>query len=169
MLTSAWYACFMKHHLELSARWLHTAEEAYIVNTRNNASGTSGESDKYNSSIQLEFTYKAIRSDVEDLPLPHTCTYTHAHTQAPMLMTFVFLRSNDTQNCSLVARPLFSFPSLSEHTARNKMQSESRAAPILHEIKGSIIKRLFWCLLLVWFPDPSCMGGAREGREGSGE
>ena len=22
---------------------------------------------------------------------------------------------------------------------------------------------------LVWFPDPSCMGGAREGKEGSGE
>ena len=92
-------------------------KEAYIANARNNASGTWILT---SCATAVKFTYKA-RSVVEDLPLPHTCrhthTHTHAHTQAPMLMRFVFLRSYDTQNCSLVARPPFSFPSLSKHTA----------------------------------------------------
>ena len=42
--------------------------EAYIANTINDTSGTSGDSDKYNS---FKFTYKA------DLPLPHINTHTH--------------------------------------------------------------------------------------------
>ena len=40
-----------------------------------------------------------------------------------------------------VARSFFSFPSLLVHTARNKMQTESRATPTLHRIEGSIINR----------------------------
>ena len=50
-----------------------------------------------------------------------------------------------TQNCSLIARPLFSFPSLSVHTAINKMQDERRVASTL---LGSIINRtilVFYC------------------------
>ena len=93
----------------------------------------------------FKFTYKAM-IDVEDLPFQHmhvytqdTCTYTHTHMSSYVNETF--LRSCDTQNCSLVARPLFSFSSLSVHTARNKMQSESRATSTLHKIKGGIINR----------------------------
>ena len=59
---------------------------------------------------------------------------THTHKQWDF-----FLRSYGTQNCSLVTRPLFSFPSLSVRAARKKMQSESRATSTLH--KGSIINR----------------------------
>ena len=138
--------------------------EAYIANTRNDASGTSGDSDNCNSFIK--FTYKA-KSDVEDLPLPHTCTHntyarTHTHTHEQLCQGDLFLRSCDTQNCSLIARPLFSFPSLSVialgpgneaisvHTARDKTQSESRATSTLHKIKGSIINRIilvFYCYI----------------------
>ena len=51
--------------------------EAYIANTRNDTSGTSGDSDKPSYAIaSFKFTYKAL-SDVEDLP-SHTCTYTHS-------------------------------------------------------------------------------------------
>ena len=50
--------------------------EAYIANTRNDTSGTSSDSDKLcNSFIQVHIQGK---SDVEDLPLPHT--HTHMHT-----------------------------------------------------------------------------------------
>ena len=144
--------------------------EAYIANTRNYISGTSGDSDKCMQQLHSSsHTRQCVmwKTSPSHTHTQHTCMYTHmhthtcththmhnthahthtcTHTRAPMLRLF-FLRSYDTQNC-LVARPLFSFPSLSVHTARNKMQSESRATPTLHKIKGSIIDRtirVFYC------------------------
>ena len=78
----------------------------------------------------------------------HTCTHTctHTHTSNYVDGTSFPIRSYDTQNCSPVARPCF--PSLSEHTAWNKMQLESRATPPLHELKSSITKitiLVFYC------------------------
>ena len=61
VLTSVWYALQM-HHLELSA---------YIANTRNDRSKTSGDCDKLCNTF-IEF-------DVEDLPPMHTHTHTHTH------------------------------------------------------------------------------------------
>ena len=71
---------------------------------------------------------------------------THTRTRTHMLMglfkinhmiSFIprLVPAYDTQNCRVVARPLFSFPSLSVHTGRNKMQCESRAIQILHKIQ----------------------------------
>ena len=132
------YECTIWSYLQVGYNYM--LREAYIANARNNASGISDNSDKYNSFIQVHTQGKEWCGN---LPLPHT--HMHTHIQAPMLTSLVFLRSYDTQNCSLVSMPLFSFPSLSEHTAQNKMQSESRATPTLHEIKESIIKKLFYC------------------------
>ena len=132
------YECSIWSYLQVSYILLR---EAYIANTRNDTNGTSGD-------WQVQQLHSSSHtSDVENLPRPHM----HTHTQAGMTCQWdFFLRSYDTQNCSLIARPLFSFPSLSVHTARNKMQSESRATSTLHKIKGSIINRtilVFYCFV----------------------
>ena len=142
--------CIIWSYLQVSYILLR---EAYIANTRNDTSGTSGDSDKCNS-LLFEFTY--IQGNEWCDPLPHmhththtrhTCTYTHTHvhdtharthTHKQLCQWDIFVRY-DTQKSSLVAR--FSFPSLSVHTARNKMQSESRVTSTLHKIKGCIINR----------------------------
>ena len=130
------YECSIWSYLQVSYILLR---EAYIANTRNDTSGTSGD-------WQVQQLHSSSHtSDVENLPLPHM----HTHTRAAMPCQWdFFLRSYDTQNCSLVARPLFSLSSLSVHTVRNKMQSESRAISTLHKLKGSIINRtilMFYC------------------------
>ena len=89
-------------------------------------------------------------------PPTHARTYTthmrvhtrhaHTHTHDQLCRWDFFLRSYDTQNCSLVAMPLFSFQSLLVHTARNKFKMHSTST--LYKIKGSIINRtilMFYC------------------------
>ena len=135
------YECTIWSYLQVDYNYM--LREAYIaINARNNASGTSGNFDKYNSFIQVHTQGKEWCGRP---PPPTQHTHTHPSTHADETC---YLRSYDTQNCSLVARPLFSFPSLSGHTAQNnRMQSDSRATPTLREGKGSIIKRLFWCCI----------------------
>ena len=96
MLTSAWYAsmlyeCTIWNYLQDGYILL---KEAYIANARNNASGTSGDPDKYNSSIQVHIQGKERCG--KPSPPPHTRihthavshTHTHTRTQAPMLIAW---------------------------------------------------------------------------------
>ena len=81
---ASFYKCTIWSYLQVSYILLR---EAYIANTRNDTSGTSGDSDKLCNSFK--FTYKAM-SDVEFPPTHapthtahahtrHTCAYTHTH------------------------------------------------------------------------------------------
>ena len=107
------------------------------------------------TTVSFKFTYKA-GSDVEELPLPHahtyahthartyTCTYTHMHTRtrAPMLMRLVSLKSYGTQNCSLIARPLFSFQYILQET---KYSLRAGLQQLFIKLKVAKSRELFWC------------------------
>ena len=88
------------HQLELSASELVyiLLREAYIANTINDTSGTSGDSDKCKC---FKFTYKAT-GDVEDPPhtrvLTHTCTYTYRYTTLPKIQGGIIKRTIATSH-----------------------------------------------------------------------
>ena len=125
-------------YLQVSYKLLR---EAYIAITRNDTSGTSGDSDKCNS-------FKFGNEWCGRLPPPtdahnihihmhvhtqHTCTYTNIHAHEQPCQCNFFLRSYDIQNCSLIARPLFSFPSLSERTAMKQNAAQHQLLIKLRE------------------------------------
>ena len=81
-------------------------------------------------------------------PPPPTNAHMHMHihtrTQAAMSMRLlpkIIIMIHKA--VALLPGTLFSFPSLSVHTARNKMRPESRGTSTLHKIKGSIINTTF--------------------------
>ena len=70
----------------------------------------------------------------------HMRVHTHMHTSSYVNETFS-LDHTDIKNSSLVARPLFSFPSLSVHTARTKcsltagLHPQNYSIVTLHKLK----------------------------------
>ena len=117
---------------------------AYIANARKDTSGTSGDSWQVQQLHSSSHTRQWV-TYVEDLPLPHmhthSYTYTHdthacTHTHEQLGWWDFFLRSHGIQNCRLVARPLFSFLSLSVHTGK-KQNLRAGLHQIFIKLKGA--------------------------------
>ena len=69
MLKSAWYAFMNVPRIGSYLQVIYILlREAYMANTRNDTSGTSGDSDKLSATASFKFTYKAM-SDVVSSPL----------------------------------------------------------------------------------------------------